>query len=107
MKDENKCEAPLGGGGIDVCDKFDKHGKHSVGVGKAVANVTYWNQSQGKENTWTYACCKNCTEMYSYMTEENDWEDNVVVKIEYFEKDHPGSFDNTRAVIILDSEASD
>ncbi len=102
MLDTHKCEAPLGGGGIDVCDKFDKNGKHSVGIGKAVADVTYYNQSQGKENTWTYKCCKNCAEMYSYMTEVEDWEDNVVVKIQYYDPNSNANFDNTRAVILVE-----
>ena len=83
MKQQNQCESPLGGHFAE-CDKFDKNGKHSVGIGKAVADVTYYNQSQGKDNEFTYQMCKNCTECYAMMTDVNDYEDNVVVKIQYF-----------------------
>jgi hypothetical protein len=102
MKDSNKCEAPLGGGGIDVCDKFDKNGKHTVGIGKAVADVTYYNKSQGEENTWTYACCKECTEYYHLLVDSDDWEDNTVVKIQYYAKDKQiSNVDHTKKVILV------
>ncbi len=107
MLQNNKCEAPLGGGGIDVCDKFDKNGKHSVGIGKAVADVTYWNASQGRENTWTYACCRNCTEMYELMTNNEDetWEDNKVIKIIYYAKEEQiKNVDNSKHVILVSDD---
>ena len=102
MNTENRCESPLGGHWAE-CDKFDKNGNHSVGIGKAVADVTYWNQSQGRDNEFTYQMCKECTECYSMMTEEWKGEDNVVIKIQYYnKKDKLKNFDNTRTVILID-----
>ncbi len=106
MKEENRCESPMGGW-FATCDKFDKNGTHSVGIGKVVAEVTYYNQSQGEGNLFTYKCCKNCAECYAFDTEVTETEDNVVVKIQYYDKDNLGSFDNTKKVIFAESEASD
>ena len=106
MKEENRCESPMGGYWA-TCDKYDKNGKHSVGIGKAVADVTYYNQSQGEENHFKYQCCKDCAECYAFDTEVTDYEDNVVVKIQYYDKDNPNSFDYTKKVVFAKLETDD
>jgi len=100
MKDSNKCESPLGGWFAE-CDRFDKNGNHSVGIGKAVADVTYYNQSQGRDNEFTYQMCEECTKMYKLMIDVNDYEDNVVVAIQYYDKNHKGSFDNRKTTVFV------
>jgi|TARA_B110000263_G_C14880948_1_gene317305 hypothetical protein len=83
MNTNNKCESQIAGV-FGECDKYDKNGKHSYGTGKIVADVTYYNKSQGMDNTFTWGCCENCTKLYrDWNTGDNDYEDSVVVEIKY------------------------
>jgi len=88
MREENRCESPMGGW-FGLCEKTDKDGiVYATGIGRAVADVTYYNKSQGKENLFTYQMCKDCTKEYrTYLSDaEDETEDNTVVKIEWFDK---------------------
>lgn len=91
------------GGWFAECDKFDKNGKHSLGIGKKVAVVSYYNKSQGTGAIFEYDCCQSCTNYYESFagdSENDDTEDNVIVSIEYInKKDQHKNYYQNRIII--------
>jgi ubiquitin C-terminal hydrolase len=89
MNTKNICESPLGGYWRE-CEKTNKDGEFiGYGVGKTVAEVSYYNKSQGRDNIFTYDMCKDCVNFYRDWlvdTLDDDTEDNVVVSIKHFNK---------------------
>ena len=61
MNTKNMCDSPTSGYFAE-CDKYDKNGNHSIGVGKATYDVTYTSISQ--DETFTYQMCDSCTHLY-------------------------------------------
>ncbi len=101
MKDENKCEAPLGGW-FGECEKTDKNGDLiGYGIGKTIGTVYYYNKSQGMDNIHSYDCCKDCINEYIFKADlaDEDYEDNVVIKIEYFDKNRKTQWFNQKIII--------
>lgn len=103
MKDENKCESPLGGWWGE-CERTDKNGHFiGMGIGKIIADVTYYNKSQGQDNLFTYGMCKDCTQLYELIADlaDDPTEDNVVTEIKYRETGKTLKF-NTPIVLMRD-----
>jgi len=116
MKEENKCEHPLGGW-FGECALFNKDGTlRGTGVGKVVADVTWYNLSDPKQNPHTWAVCQYCLdcECIEGLDAENDRESIEA----FYGKDYPAYIHQiteinyrdgreteypTRAVVIVDN----
>ena len=60
MNEDNKCEHPLGGW-FGECVLYNKDGTYrGTGVGKVVADVTWYNLSDPKQIPHTWAVCQYC-----------------------------------------------
>jgi hypothetical protein len=68
MNTKNMCDSPTSGYFAE-CDKYDKNGNHSIGVGKATYDVTYFSKSQDTE--FTYQMCTECTNLYRDYADED------------------------------------
>ena len=75
MKDTNKCEHPINAW-FNQCDKVDKNGKYSMGIGKAVADVKVYSLADPSKTVFEYAMCEDCLECE--MLEGMDAENNRV-----------------------------
>ena len=59
MLEKNRCEHPIGGW-FGECEKTDKNGKVSVGIGKAIADVKVYSLHDPTKTVFEYAMCKDC-----------------------------------------------
>ena len=104
MKTENMCESPMGGW-YGECEKTDKDGVYyATGIGKAVALVSYYNKSQGVDNVFTYQMCKDCVEEYRWKDDSENYEDNVLTEIEWFDKSKHTERFNQKIILVEEDE---
>ena len=81
MKDENKCDSPMGGFYND-CEITRKDGSYVTGTGKARYLVTYYLKDDEEKTEHTYKMCKDCAGEYMIKEDCPEAFNEQVIRIE-------------------------